>query len=540
MPALAAWTAYLLCRYLTGSIWAALVAGYLFGFSTAMLRQQLLGHLNLTGVFLLPLVALVVVRRVRGELSARGLALRLGALLAMQLGISTEVALTMTMALALALALAFLFLHDSRPGIRASLPSIAAGYGVGAVLAAPFVVYALIGFVPSHFVSDVRVWVTDPLNFVVPNGVTLIGGSSFSSFAVNRTAGSSAYLGLPTLLIVLAFAVRGRREPVTRFLVAGLLVAAVITLGATLQVDGHRLISLPWWLAASHLPALGNVLPFRLATYVSLAAAVIVAFWIATTRGRVFARPYVLPALAVAALVPAVTQTSYPTFHPSHPQRVAFFSDGLYKRCLRPQETVAIFPWNGDSMLWQAEAGLRFRVAANGLQPFPKYGTPISSFDADRVVWELSHVDFAQPTMDRLLAFMALHHVAHVISLPGDGYPNRRQMARFGKVEAVGGVLVSPACGEKPLTTRNLSSYVERYRQEQLHSRPNIGYCIGLNFNLIPQGMEPAGPLVGAKKAIVVAGQGLTCAAPPAGYKYRGFATSEMSVPADTYAYYAP
>ena len=30
LPALAAWTAYLLCRYLTGALWPSLVGGYLF------------------------------------------------------------------------------------------------------------------------------------------------------------------------------------------------------------------------------------------------------------------------------------------------------------------------------------------------------------------------------------------------------------------------------------------------------------------------------------------------------------------------------
>ena len=32
MPGLAAWTMFVLCRYLTGSVWPSLVGGYLFGF----------------------------------------------------------------------------------------------------------------------------------------------------------------------------------------------------------------------------------------------------------------------------------------------------------------------------------------------------------------------------------------------------------------------------------------------------------------------------------------------------------------------------
>ncbi len=73
LPALAAWCAYLLCLHLTRSLWASLVGGYLFGFSSFVLGHQLEGHLNLTAVFLVPLVALVVVRFVEGELSRRGL-----------------------------------------------------------------------------------------------------------------------------------------------------------------------------------------------------------------------------------------------------------------------------------------------------------------------------------------------------------------------------------------------------------------------------------------------------------------------------------
>jgi dolichyl-phosphate beta-glucosyltransferase len=105
-PAAAAWTAYLLCRRLTGSVWGSLVGGYLFGFSAAVLRQQLFGHLHQTAIFVVPLVALVVVRFVEGDLDGRGLVWRLGVLLAAQLWLSTELTLTLTLMLAIGLTLA--------------------------------------------------------------------------------------------------------------------------------------------------------------------------------------------------------------------------------------------------------------------------------------------------------------------------------------------------------------------------------------------------------------------------------------------------
>lgn len=542
LPALAAWTAYLLCRYLTGSVWAALVGGYLFGFSAAVLRQQLFGHLHVTGVFLLPLVALVVVRHVRGELSGRGLAWRLGLLLGLQLWISTEFTLTCTVVLALGLLLAFGLVPDARRRLVASVRPILLGYAIGAVVALPLLVYALLGFVRGSFV-DREASGVDVLNFFVPTGVIGIGGSSLPSLSGDLpSGGASAYLGLPTLLVVGAFALRARRAPSARLLVASLAATATVALGTTLEVDGHELLPLPWWHAAAHLPGLNNALPFRFTTYASLAAAIVVASWTATTKGRIYSRPYLLPALAVAALVPAVWQTSYPSFRPAHPERLPFFSDGLYEHCILRGETVAIFPFGagGDSMIWQAEAGFRFRLAADGLQPVPLYGKPLTRFDADGVVWELNFIDFGRPTIERLLAFAAIHHVDRVLTVESYGYPSRAQMRRFGPTQRVGGMLVAPACGHRSLAARDLSSFVGTYLRQQRRQPPRIGYCLGLNFNLVPRGLDPAGPLQGARRAIYVAGQGLTCAAPPTGYKRRGFAPVELSVPPHTYAFYGP
>lgn len=540
LPALAAWTAYLLCRHLTGSTWASIVGGYLFGFSTAILRQQLYGHLHMTGVFLLPLFALVILRYVRAELSARGLAWRLGVLLALQLSFSTEFAFTLTLILALGLLLAFWLFRDARRRLRSSLAPIAAGYALGAVFAAPLLVFVLLGFVSRSFISPVvKDAGTDLLNFVVPTPVIAIGGTSFSSVRGHfLAAGASGYLGLPTLLIVGAFALRARRFANARFLVAMFAICAVIALGTSFVVNGHKVIVLPWWSAAAHLPALNNTLPFRFTTYVSLAAAVIVAFWTATAKGRIYARPYLLPVLAVAALVPAAWRTSYPSFAPSHPERLAFFADGLYKTCIPKGETVAIFPFGGagDSMLWQAETGFWFRLASNGLQPAPKYGKQLTSFDADPVVRNLNYVENGRPTMDSLLAFAANHRVDRILSVPSYGYPSRAQMQRFGQKRLVGGVIVSPACGQPPLTKRNLTAFVRKEKR----STYNIGYCVGPNFVLLAADLYPAGPFKGAKSANAIAGVGLTCASPPAEYKHRGFATPDMGVPANTYPFYSP
>ena len=89
VPALGAWTAFLLCRHVTRSYWPSLAGGYLFGFSSYELGH-LQGHLHMSSVFLVPLAALLVIRYVEGSLDDRGLVLRLGPLLAVQFLLSTE------------------------------------------------------------------------------------------------------------------------------------------------------------------------------------------------------------------------------------------------------------------------------------------------------------------------------------------------------------------------------------------------------------------------------------------------------------------
>ena len=167
MPALAAWTAFLLCRYLTHALWPSLVGGYLFGFSSYMLGQEE-GHMHMTAVFLVPLVALVVLRYLDGGLDRRALALRLGILLGAQLWFSTELFATLTLALAVALALAFGLVRSARPRLRSLASPLAASYGIAAVLASPLLYYALTDF-QSSSVNPADAFVADLANFVVPD-----------------------------------------------------------------------------------------------------------------------------------------------------------------------------------------------------------------------------------------------------------------------------------------------------------------------------------------------------------------------------------
>src|SRR3954468_22944934 len=169
VPALAAWTAFLLCCYLTRSLWASLAAGYAFGFSAYVLGQQT-GHLHMTSVFLVPLLALVVVRYLRGGLGRRALAVRVGLIVGYQAWLSTELLTTMTLALAVTLPLAVALVPDVRTRIRSALAPLAAGYGLAAVIASPLLFYVVTGF-RSESINEPSLFGADLLNYVVPTNL---------------------------------------------------------------------------------------------------------------------------------------------------------------------------------------------------------------------------------------------------------------------------------------------------------------------------------------------------------------------------------
>ncbi len=448
MPALSAWAAFLLCRYATRSTPASLVGGYLYGFSSYVLAQQFAGHLNLVAAFVPPLVALVAVEAVRGELGRRALVLRLAGLVALQAYISTEVAFTLTVMLALGLLLGLVLVPASRARIAALVPPILAAYALAAAIASPLLYFAWTGAAPNVNLADF--YGTDLLNLVVPTEVTGWGGQTFASLTARfpgNTAERDGYLGVPALLVVALLARRRWRDAPTRFLLAGFGVALLIALGTRLVVGGHRLVWLPWSVPAGWTGV--DALPSRFALYAALAVSLMVAIWTSSTRGLVFARPYVLPVLAVAALVPPVWRAD----DVDHPTRSAFFTSGAYRSCIPKGETLLVFPFGrwGDSLLWQAESGFWFSMAEGtlGHNDWP------SSFVSDPTISALvfSFLDpAARPSMPELLALARRRHVDRIVSIDADSpYPDREQMRAFGPVREVDGALVAPACGHPPI-----------------------------------------------------------------------------------------
>jgi hypothetical protein len=448
LPAVTAWSAYLLCRYVTGSTWAAVVGGYLYGFSSFILAHEQVGHLNHISAFVTPLVALCVLRFLRGDLGKRGLVWRVGVLVAFQAYTSTENSITLTFMLAVALALGAVLVREARPLIRSALVPLLSGYALAGVLAAPILYYSLTGFNRATVYADI--FKIDLLNILVPTRVIGLGGTTFDALDARLTGAPTErtlYLGLPILLI-LGLTVWRLRTPAVRFLVSVFAVATFLSLGDGLYVLGHRVVRLPWSVV-EHWTGFDDIVTARFSLFATLTSAVLVALWTATAKGRVFS--IALPVLAVAALVPPVWKDDLNT---STPQRLAFFSDQYYKVCIPRGENLLVFPFQrfGNTTLWQAEAGFWFKLTDGTLG----HNNQPSSFVSDPTVFSLiMHSDdpSTRPKMDELKKLIARRHVDRVVSAGGDlgDYPSGDEMKAFGLVQVLGNASVAPACGHDSL-----------------------------------------------------------------------------------------
>jgi len=454
LPAISAWTAFLLCRHLTGRLWPAIVGGYLFGFSSYMLGH-ISGQPQLTGVFCIPLVALVVLRYVEGDLGSRRLVLWLGLLLGLQLYLSLEVAFTLTVALIGAYVLAFLLVPERRRRLAGSIRPVAAAYALAVIIASPLLYFAVTNLRRAGF-QPPGDYVADLLNFVIPTPDEAVGAGWSHAIAKHFPGNDSergVFLGLPLLVVIALYARDSWRTRGGRFVLAALALAAYASLGPKLTVDGHHLFTLPTVFGHDrvNVPGVGkkslslfnNTLPVRFALYVALAAGVVVALWMAhRARGAAL---WLLPALTLLLLVPNVSLGT--TTYAIPP----FFTDASYRSCI--QSGAIVFPepvgGGGQAMLWQAVSGFRYRLAGGRLQT-----SPPSAFLHPDTIAQISVGYPPVPDQTRLLrAYFQTEHVDYAIL-------DKRQAAiwapaidRIAKPRDVGGVLLydlggrlSPSC----------------------------------------------------------------------------------------------
>lgn len=375
---LAAWFTFRLCRHITGRWLPSLVGGYVFGFSSYVLGHSL-GHVNLILVFLVPAAVHLALLWLDGQVSNRRFVVLMTVVITLQFLLSTEVVLTGLLAGGAALILAYVVSPPRRRRIREMVPLVLVAGAISAVVVSPDLYYAIKGVAPNssvNWMEKAAAGSADPLNYALPTPVAWVHpftDSVAAKFNERNYSESTAYIGLPLLLIVAMFGYRHWRRPSVKVLLGVLLVVFVASLGAHLHVlnppgpgaSYSPSIPLPW-IVADHLPVLDHVLPARLSLFAFLIVAIIVAAWLSEPTRRSWAR-WLLAGAGILLLLP---NQALP-YWKGQPETPPFFTDGLYRKHLEPDETVLVFPYafRGNSMLWQAETGMYFRMAGGYISP---------------------------------------------------------------------------------------------------------------------------------------------------------------------------
>jgi hypothetical protein len=434
--ALAGWCAFILCRYLGGNYWAAVIGGYVFGFSAYMLGQTA-AHLDLILTFPIPLFALLLVRGLRANLAWRTLVAGLALVLVAQFLLFVELFATMTLFTGVAFVVV-LVVGSSVEKTRAVnlLPTLALSYAIALVAVSPFLycMFAL-GYEPGA-PHPPLLYSTDLLNLLIPTSTMELGRAAFSRAIAANFLGyifeAGGYIGIPLALIATLFARCRWDQGWARVLVAMLIVAVVLSLGPFLVVGGRPVFPLPG-LMVEALPLIGKALPARLMLYAFLALAIIAALWLADGETPPGVR-VTAALLVVASMLPNLSAS----FWTSPIDAPSFFSNALYAKYLQPDETVVVLPYSyiGDSMLWQLESGWYFRMAGGNVGPPP---LEFRQWPIVRVFYRVGTVELPAAG-DQLKAFLATHRATAILVDDREAEVWRPLMATLGStpIEAGG------------------------------------------------------------------------------------------------------
>ncbi len=159
-------------------------------------------------------------------------------------------------------------------------------------------------------------------------------------------------------------------------------------------------------------------MPARLAVYMFLAVAMLCAMWLSAQPRGASARAAVRWAAGVLIAL-SLLPTLDASFWATTLATPDFFSAGLYRQYLQPDETVVILPYGfeGDAMLWQALSGFHFRMAGG----YTGFAPPIpAEYERWPIVDALYDVAPIPDAGGQFKAFLKSHDVGAVI-FAGEG-----------------------------------------------------------------------------------------------------------------------
>jgi hypothetical protein len=407
-PVLSAWSAFVLCRYVSGSISASLVGGYVLGFSTYFVGHLLGGHLVLVLAFPIPIALYLACRHFDGSITRPWFV----PLFTLTIAILflTEVELFATVMLfGMATGCVFRLLADAHEAekLRYVAKSVVISMATTSIILSPYLYHMFAHGFPRRAMNSPKAYAADILNFAIPTPVSLLGISPLLQNIARRFSGgfgeATSYVGPVLLFIVYRFWRSDRTRLGSRVLLWLFAIICIASIGPMIHIAGVSIVPTPWTIVVA-LPIVKHALPARFSVLMFLDLALIVALYLAAQKP---ALRLVLGILVVVSLLP----------NPWHlrGQEVdtpVFFSNGIYRQWLAPNEIVLVLPYGlaGNSMLWQAQSDMYFRMQGGYVS------TQIpDAFRGEQIVQSLEHNVCFENCAEQFLAFVDEHQVGAVV-----------------------------------------------------------------------------------------------------------------------------
>jgi hypothetical protein len=399
--ALSASTMFLLLRRWTAWVPAAWLGGLVYGFSTLAIEETGPGRINASFDAIPPLVVIVILKLIRKEWSSTKGGFILGLLLTVQLFVSEEM-LTITLVFIGTTLVALAFIH--RAEVLTRVAEIVRTTVATAVTLFVLSVYPLYVefFGPDRITgppqprAQLNLFSSDVASLVTP-GVTqwltfAWADRVWGHFSAAGAAEVTEYVGLPLLALLIATIVLLRRRTIVKIFALVGLAGLACSLGPFILVANHNTHVPGPDYVLQHLPVVGDGMPSRYALVVWFSVAVIFALgldaarvWVkqpvdafvegrsraqALTRAEINRRRRFKGRLAgglavllgVVAIIPLIPNWPYKERPADVP---AFFTSGSARSL--PQGSLAVtYPYpitsSAQPMIWQADAGMRFRM----------------------------------------------------------------------------------------------------------------------------------------------------------------------------------
>lgn len=397
---------YLVLRRLLKARAAAFLGAACCGFGPGLIAQAT-GHPHIASQILLPFIVLYVLRlREPGPVVKPALAL--SALIVCQVFLGEEILLLTALALGLfALLYAGMRPAELRGALRRGLAVLGLTAAVsGAILAYPLY-YQFAGPQSySHLPEElVHAYGADLASYVAYATESIAGSEASAGPLAKGVPEQNAFFGWPLVVLLAFVGLWLRREPVARALIGTALVAATMSLGTHIVINGKD-TGLPGpWLLPSRFPLAGSILPTRFALVAWTASALLLALFVdralaaeganavmigaparprteadgPRTGTRAASAPagvtprWLVAAALTAALVPlapnplsTIDARDAPAIFAGARSHPHFFSSGKWRRVVPPGGSILILPtgWltHLNAMYWQTRAGVGFKI----------------------------------------------------------------------------------------------------------------------------------------------------------------------------------